>query len=317
LAEFGVPVLLLSGGEPLTRGDIFELAEYAHTLGIRTTLSTNGTLITPDVAQRIKEVGFGYVGISIDGIGEHNDKFRGKRGAYAEAMEGIRNCRAIGQRVGLRMTLTRRNLEDMPAIFDLIEQENIDRACFYHLAYTGRGRRITQFELSHEETRASVVYIFNRTLDFHRRGLEKEILTVDNHVDGPLLYLKVKEEQGPERAQEVWDLLMRNGGNNSGVAIGHIDNLGNVHPDQFTWSVELGNVLEQPFSKIWQDTSNPMVAGLKNRSALLPQRCQECRFLEMCNGNFRARALFATGDFWGMDPACYLTDEEIKVPARV
>lgn len=318
LADFGVPVLLLSGGEPLYREDLFELAEEAHRLGIRTTLSTNGTLITKEVAQRIKDSGFGYVGISLDGIGPLHDKFRGKRGAFDAAVRGFRNCTAVGQRVGLRLTLTRRTYEQMPAIFDLVEQENIDRVCFYHLVYSGRGRRIAGDALSHEETRKAVDYIFSRALDFHQRGLEKEILTVDNHADGPYLYLKVAREQGEARAQEVWDLLVRNGGNNSGVAIGHMDNVGNVHPDQFTWSIDLGNVRGRPFSRIWQDTGHAVMAGLKDRAGLLPPRCQGCRFLEMCNGNFRSRAHAVTGDFWGMDPACYLSDEEIgleRVPS--
>lgn len=310
-AAFGVPVLLLSGGEPLYREDLFEVAEYAHKLGIRTTLSTNGTLITPAVAQRIRDSGFGYVGISLDGIGAMHDKFRGKRGAFDGAVQGIRNCIGVGQRVGLRLTLTRRTVENLPAIFDLVEAEGIDRVCFYHLVYAGRGRRIAGDALSHQEIRSALNYVFDRALDFHRRGLEKEVLTVDNHADAAFLYMRVAEEQGSERAKEVWDLLLTNGGNNSGIAIGHVDNTGEVHPDQFTWSSVLGNIRERPFSRIWRDTSSPLMAGLKDRRALLPERCRSCRFLETCNGNFRARAEFATGDFWGMDPACYLTDSEI------
>lgn len=230
-------------------------------------------------------------------------------------MSGIRNCVAVGQRVGLRLTLTRRNVEDLPAIFDLIEEEGIDRACFYHLVYSGRGRRIGKYDLSHQETRDAVDYIFRRAVAFHERGLEKEILTVDNHADAPYLYLWALREQGPERAEEVWELLRANGGNNSGIAIGHVDNQGNVHPDQFTWSATLGNVRQRPFSAVWQDTSDPLMAGLKDRKPLLKGRCGSCRFLDLCNGNFRARALFATGDFWGEDPACYLTDEEIGYDA--
>ncbi|MBI2887599.1 MAG: radical SAM protein [Chloroflexi bacterium] len=315
MADFGVPVLLLSGGEPLNREDLFDLAETAHHLGLRTTLSTNGTLITRQTAQRIKDTGFGYVGISLDGIGAQHDKFRGKRGAFDAAVEGIRNCKAVGQRVGLRLTLTRRTVAALPDIFDLVEREGIDRVCFYHLVYSGRGRRISGDALNPQEVRAALDTIFDRAQDFHGRGLEKEILTVDNHADGAYLYMKVEREQGPERASEVWRLLKRNGGNNSGVAIGHIDNTGNVHPDQFTWGVDLGNIRERPFSQIWQDTAHPVMAGLKDRGKLLPARCQSCRFLEICNGNFRSRAQFATGDIWGMDPACFLSDDEMQAPA--
>ena len=311
MAAFGVPVLLLSGGEPLYREDLFQVAAYANDLGIRTTLSTNGTLLTAPVARQIKEAGFGYVGISLDGIGPLHDKFRGKRGAFDAALEGIRNCRSEGQRVGLRLTLTRRTVDQLPEIFSLVEEEGIDRVCFYHLVYSGRGRRIVTDALTHQETRHALDYIFDQAIAFHERGLEKEILTVDNHADGAYLYLRVERDQGREQASEVFHLLRRNGGNNSGVAIGHVDNLGNVHPDQFTWSVDFGNVRQRPFSAIWQDTEHPVMRGLKNRAALLPERCQDCRFLDLCNGNFRARALHATGSIWGMDPQCYLTDDEI------
>lgn len=312
MADFGVPVLLLSGGEPLNREDLFELADQAHNLNIRTTLSTNGTLLTREMAQRIKDADFGYVGISLDGIGAQHDKFRGKRGAFDAALEGIRNCKAVSQRVGLRLTLTRRTVAALPEIFKLVEREEIDRVCFYHLVYSGRGRRISGDALNPQEIRSALDAIFGQAMDFHRRGLEKEILTVDNHADGAYLYQTVEREQGPERAAEVWKLLKRNGGNNSGVAIGHVDNTGNVHPDQFTWSVDLGNVRERSFSQIWEDTDHPVMSGLKNRVSFLPERCQQCRFLDICNGNFRSRAQFTTGDIWGMDPACFLTDEEIS-----
>ncbi|MFQ6099090.1 MAG: radical SAM protein, partial [Armatimonadota bacterium] len=184
LADFGVPALLFSGGEPLMRKDVFELASYARQLGVRPTLSTNGTLITPEVARRIKDAGFTYVGISLDGIGEVNDHFRGKVGAFEKAVEGFRNCRAVGQRVGLRLTLTHHNYEHLHRIFDFIEQEGIDRACFYHLAYAGRGRGIIGDDLSRTETRNALDVILDRTRDFYARGLEKNVLTVDNHVDG-------------------------------------------------------------------------------------------------------------------------------------
>lgn len=311
LGAFGAPVLLLSGGEPLLRPDLFELAAFAHEHGIRTTLSTNGTLITRAVAERIKAVGFGYVGISLDAIGERHDAFRGQAGAFEASLAGIRHCVAVGQRVGLRLTLTRHTVQDLDAIFDLVERERIDRACFYHLVPSGRGRQIGGDQLSAEEARGAVERIFARARDFHRRGLEKELLTVDNHADGALLYLNVLAEDGPERAGEVLALLRRNGGNGSGARIAHVDNLGNVHPDQFWWRQQLGNVRERPFSAIWSDPEQPMLRALRNRTSLLGGRCGGCRFLDVCNGNFRARAEAATGDSWAEDPGCYLTDAEV------
>lgn len=312
LSDFGIPVLLFSGGEPLLRGDIFELAIYARELGIRPVLSTNGTLITEKTAQEIKEVGFSEVGISLDGIGANNDRFRGSKGAYEAALQGIRSCVVLGQRVSLRFTITRSNYRDIPAIFDLIEQERIDRACFYHLAYVGRAGKMQVGDVTPEETRAIVDLIFEKTLDLHQRGLNKEILTVDNHADGIHLYLRVKREQ-PERAVEVYDLLRRNGGNNAGLRIGAVDNLGNVHADQFWWHYSFGNVRERKFGDIWLDTSDPLMRGLKDRKHLLKGRCARCRYLDICKGNLRVRAEAAYGDVWAEDPACYLTDEEIGI----
>jgi len=310
LAEFGVPVILFSGGEPLLRADIYDNAACAHELGIRTVISTNGTLITEKAAQRIKDAGFGYVGISLDGIGERNDFFRGTEGAFQAALRGFDNCVAVGQRVGLRLTLTRHNYQDLNAIFDFIEEHRINRACFYHLVYTGRGCDLRSADLSHEESRRAVDLIVDRTADFHRRGLDVDILTVDNHCDGPYLYLRMLREGSP-RAGQVLQLLERNGGNSSGIGIADIDNEGNVHADQFWLHYSFGNVRDRKFGDIWTDTSDPLMAGLKNRKPLLKGRCGACKWLDICNGNFRVRAEAVYGDVWAPDPACYLTDEEI------
>ncbi|WP_206811644.1 putative heme d1 biosynthesis radical SAM protein NirJ1 [Paradesulfitobacterium ferrireducens] len=310
LAEFRVPVLLFSGGEPLIRPDFFELADYAISKGIRVTLSTNGTLITPEVARRIKEIGVGYVGISLDGLMEVNDKFRGKEGAFKAAMAGIQNCVKVGQRVGLRFTINRHNFEELDKIFDFIEEENIDRVCFYHLVYSGRGNKMMDQDVSPEESRAAMDTIIRRTLDYEARGLKKEILTVDNHCDGVYLYLKALADD-PEKAERIKGLISLNGGNRSGIAFAEVDPFGNVHPDQFSQHITFGNVRERKFGEIWTDVSHPILAGLKDRKPLLKGRCASCRYLEICNGNFRTRAQAATGDFWASDPACYLTDEEI------
>ncbi len=310
LADFKVPVILFSGGEPTLRKDIIELAGRAKELGIRVVLSTNGTLITDKLAEEIIKVGFGEVGISLDGIGAVNDHFRGQEGAFEAALEGFRRLVALKQRVSLRLTITRHNYREIPAIFDLVERERIDRICFYHLAYAGRGSSMQAQDISPQDTREAVDLIFDRTLDLHRRGLDKDILTVDNHADGVYLYLKVKREN-PDRASRVLELLRRNGGNNSGIRIAAVDNLGYVHPDQFWWHYSLGNVRQRKFGDIWSDTSEPLLQGLRNRKPLLKGRCGRCQYLDLCNGNLRVRAESVYGDVWADDPACYLTDEEI------
>ncbi len=310
LAEFKVPVILFSGGEPLLREDLMTLAAHARSKGIRPTISTNGTLLDRELAASLKDLGIGYIGVSLDGIGENNDRFRGREGAFAAALAGIRNCREAGQRVGLRFTINRHNYSELDAIFDLIEEENIPRVCFYHLVYAGRGSKMVDEDITREEARQALDLIMERTMDFHRRGIQKEILTVDNHADGVYIYLKLKEKD-QEQAMRVLELLRLNGGNRTGIAIGAVDWYGNVHPDQFTQNHTFGNVRERKFGDIWTDTSQPVLAGLKNRKPLLKGRCAACRWLDVCNGNFRARAEAVTGDFWGSDPACYLTDEEI------
>ncbi len=310
LAEFGVPVLLFSGGEPLLRKDIFELADFAREQGIRPALSTNGTLINESVAETLRELGFSEVGISVDGIEENNDRFRGKKGAFEAALRGIRTCVSKGLRVSLRLTITQFNYRDIPTILQLVEDENIGRVCFYHLAYSGRGGKLQDEDLSLQETRAVVDLICQCTQDFHRRGMAKEILTVDNHADGVYVYLKLKQ-QDPQRADDVLALLKGNGGNNSGIRIGAVDDLGNVHPDQFWWHYSLGNVRQRKFGDIWMDTGEPLMKGLKNRKGLLKGRCARCQYLDLCNGNLRVRAEAVYGDVWAEDPACYLSDEEI------
>ncbi|MGD9039909.1 MAG: 12,18-didecarboxysiroheme deacetylase [Desulfobacteraceae bacterium] len=315
LAQFGVPVLLFSGGEPLVRADLVELARYAVAKGMRAVISTNGTLITREKAKELKGVGLSYVGVSLDGMEAINDQFRGKKGAFKEAMEGIRNCQEAGLKVGLRFTINRMNMGEVSRIFDLLEASNIPRVCFYHLVYAGRGSDLIDQDLDHEETRKVVDLIIDRTKDLHDRGLAKEVLTVDNHADGPYLYLRMLRKGHP-RAEEVLSLLKMNEGNNSGRGIGCISWDGSVYADQFWRHCSFGNVLKKPFSQIWTDLSNPLMAKLKDKKRYVKGRCASCQWLDICGGNFRVRAEAATGDMWAPDPACYLTDEEIGIEKK-
>ncbi len=313
LAQFGAPVILFSGGEPLMRKDLPELALYARQKGMRAVISTNGTLIDRKMAKVLKEIGLSYVGVSLDGMRETNDKFRGMKGAFDLALEGMRNCLAEGIKVGLRFTVNKKNVKDIPAIFDLLEKENIPRVCFYHLVYSGRGSKMIEQELSHEESRRTLDLIMDRTKALHDRGFPIEVLTVDNHADGPYVYFRLLKED-PKRAAEVFELLQMNKGNSSGIGIACVSWDGSVHADQFWRHYSFGNVKERKFSEIWMDTSNKLMAGLKNRKTLIKanaDRCARCRWFDICNGNFRVRAEAIYGNVWADDPACYLTKEEI------
>lgn len=312
LVGFGVPSVLFSGGEPLTRPDLFELIEYAVGRGLRAVISTNGTLIKPDMAKQIKQHGVSYVGISLDGIGPINDKFRGVTGAFDRAVEGIKNCQDAGVRIGLRLTLTKRNVQDLERLFGFFEQKGIERACFYHFVPSGRGGTMASEDLTHAQTRSAVDTILAKTKQYKQAGKTTDILTVDNHVDGVYLYLKLKEED-PKQAEEVWKLMTWNGGGlySSGVGIGCIDFHGKVHPDQFWWHYDLGDIRKKPFSQIWMDTSDPVMRGLKDRPNHIKGRCRLCKFFKGCGGSLRVRADLHFGDPWAPDPACYLTDSEI------
>ena len=311
LANFGVPVILFSGGEPLVHPLLAEYAEYAVKKGMRAVVSTNGTLITAEKAKVLKEIGLSYVGISLDGLEETHDKFRGLKGAFKKAMQGIKNCQEAGIKVGLRFTINKRNVHEIPGIFDLLEKLEIPRACFYHLVYSGRGSEIAKEDLNHQETRDTLDLIMERTRDLHDRNKPKEILTVDNHADGPYLYMKLLEED-PERAAEVLELLQMNEGNNSGRGFGCISWDGEVYPDQFWREKSLGNIKDRSFSDIWTDTTNEFLMKMKDKKNHVGGRCKDCKWLSICAGNFRARAESIKGDPWDEDPACYLTDEEIK-----
>ena len=321
LAAYGAPVLLFSGGEPTLRKDLLELMRYAKDKGMRVVISTNGTQITPEKAAAYADVGLSYVGVSLDGGREAHDHFRGIPGSFDKAIEGIRNSRAAGIKVGLRMTINKRNWQDIGEIFDIMEAEDIPRACFYHLVYSGRGSELMKEDLDHEETRAAVRLIMDRTKAMFDKGLTPEVLTVDNHADGPFVYEELLKED-PERAKDVLTLLQWNEGNSTGNGIGCVSWNGEVYADQFWRHFSFGNVRERPFSEIWTDTSgaderSELMKRLKDKKPYVKGRCAECKWLAICGGNFRVRAEAATGDLWQPDPACYLSDEEIGLDIDV
>jgi len=310
LTDFGVPVILFSGGEPLLRADLPELINYTVKKGLRAVISTNGTLITEEKARIFSEFSLSYIGVSLDGIGDVNDAFRGMKGAYDMALAGIRNAKRAGIKAGLRFTIHKGNYLEIPNILDLIEQEEIERVCFYHLVYAGRGSGLIDEDLTHGETRRVVDYIMDRTKAFFDKGQPIEVLTVDNHADGPYVYLRLLRED-KKRAEEVYELLMMNEGNASGVGIACVDEEGNVHADQFWRHYSFGNVRERPFSTIWMDLDDELMAKLKKKKKYVKGRCTICRWLDICGGNFRVRAEAKTSDVWAEDPQCYLTEKEI------
>lgn len=314
LADYGVKFVLFSGGEPLTRPDIFDLARHAVRRGLRVTLSTNGTLISPTTANKIAGAGFSYVGISFDGLGAVNDFFRGAVGAFEQARRGMYNLKPLGVRVGLRLTLTKHTVDDLDNVLRFVEEEPISRACFYHLAYAGRGDAIRPDDLPVWKRRAAIDKLCDAARRFADEDLGKEILTVDNHSDGPYIYLKLLREN-PVRAAAVKERLDRHGGarTSSGVGLAEIDWEGRVHADQFSFHRTFGNIRTKPFSEIWSRPEDPHHRQLRDRLVHLKDRCAACRFKTMCGGGLRSRAEAAEGDPWAPDPSCLLVDREISM----
>ncbi|MDP6708512.1 MAG: heme d1 biosynthesis radical SAM protein NirJ [Alphaproteobacteria bacterium] len=312
LKRFRVPVLILSGGEPLLRPDIFELSAHAKSMGFYVGLSTNGTLIGADNIARLAEVGYDYVGVSLDGIGATHDRFRRLDGAFDAALGGVRRCREAGIKVGLRFTMTLDNAHELPDLIALAEREGVDKFYLSHLNYAGRGNKNRADDAHFETTRRAMDYLFDTAWDYAARGVEKEFVTGNNDADGVYLLFWVRR-RFPELADHIQAKLEAWGGNATGVNVANIDNLGNVHPDTMWWDYSLGNVRERPFSEIWPDTSDPIMAGLKQRPRQVKGRCGACRYFDICGGNTRVRALQVTGDAWAEDPGCYLSDAEIGV----
>jgi radical SAM protein with 4Fe4S-binding SPASM domain len=311
LSDYGVPGLLLAGGEPMLHPHFYDLAGYAVARGLKVAVSTNGSRIDSHAAERLKDLGVGFVGISLDGLGENHDVFRGRPGAFDKALDAFRHCRGAGQNVGLRISLTRQTAAQLPEILRFIEEEDVLRVGFHH--YAPGGRSSANEILSPEGTRKSLRMIADAVLRWSREGSSREVLTIDQPADAAFFWLTMRR-RAPELAEAIWRLLHNSGRGQHAPGLGtsNIDSQGNVHPDQFWQDHTLGNVKETPFSKIWKSSrKDELMVGLRDRLPRLKGRCAACRFKEVCGGGFRVRAFQTFGDPWAEDPGCYLHDYEI------
>ncbi len=311
LGEMRAPVLLFSGGEPLIREDLFHLGRFGTDKGLRVVLSTNGTLITKEMAKNIKESGIQYAGVSLDGLQAIHDEFRSLPGALEKALAGIRNCIELDIKTGVRFTVNKFNMKDLSGVIDLLVEEGVPRFCMYHLVYSGRGKEIVDLDTTHEEKREIIKFLVDKSIELYDKGVEVELLTVDNHADGVYIYNYLMEKN-PERAEEVMELLKMHGGCSAGTKFANVDPQGNVHPCQFWQHVSLGNVKERKFSEIWNDKEDEFLIGMRQKDKMLKGRCGACNFNTVCGG-CRIRAEVVHGDIWAEDPACYLSEAEIGI----
>jgi len=312
LKAFKVPVLILSGGEPLLHPDIFNISRRAKDMGFYVALSSNGTKISADNIDEIAAINYQYIGVSLDGIKDTHDQFRRVKGSFDQALHGIRLCLEKDIKVGLRFTLTQDNAQDFPALLQLMDEHNIDKFYLSHLNYGGRGNKNRKDDAHFAMTRAAMDLLFETSYQWLKEGKDREFVTGNNDADA-VYFLHWVARHFPDKVEHIKAKLEQWGGNASGVNVANIDNLGNVHPDTFWWHYDLGNVKDRPFSEIWLDTDDPLMAGLKQQPRPLEGRCATCHYQEICNGNTRVRAAQTTGNFWAEDPGCYLTDSEIAI----
>ena len=311
LKQYGVSVLILSGGEPLMRPDIFTISKKAKEMGFFVGLSSNGTLIDEKNIEQIKEVNYNYVGISIDGMEETHDEFRRMQGAFKQSIHGIELCQQHDIKVGLRFTLAQENAADLQPLIEFTKEREIDKFYLSHLNYAGRGNKNRAEDAHHKTTRTAMDLLFKEAWQELDKEHGVEFVTGNNDADGLYLLHWVREHH-PEKIELIEKLLRQWGGNQTGINISNIDNLGVVHPDTMWWDTDIGSVRERPFSEIWEDRSNPLMDQLKQKPRPVTGRCATCSGFDICGGNTRVRALKLYDDLWAEDPGCYLTDEEIR-----
>lgn len=311
LKEANCPVVLFSGGEPLIRGDLFELLEYAKKISLRTVISTNGTLIDENIAEKLAAVNVGYVGISLDGPKHLHDKFRAVTGCFDKTIAGFKNCRKLGIKAGLRFTITKANKECIGDMFDIASENGIRRICFYHLIGMGRAVEISDQSLTAQETRITMDTVIAKTKEFVDKGLIDEVLTVGNHADGPYLLVKMQQQCHPD-FEKAKKLLMINGGNKIGEKIACVSWDGSVYADQFWRNYCLGNITKKSFKDIWYNNTDPVLQKLHNKDKFADKICLGCKWFELCKGNYRFLGQDPSDENWANEPKCYLTKEEIE-----
>jgi len=309
LKENGIKFIIFSGGEPLVRKDIFDIANSAKELGIITYLSSNGLYITNLNAKKILET-FDYVGISIDGDEKTHDYFRGLKGSFKKSMQAIDLLNSFNsKKVGIRFTLTKDTLKDLEFIFELAQKHNIPKVYISHLVYSGRGLDNLKMDLTKEQRVKAVKYIIQKAFEFYDNNINIEIVTGNMEMDA-ILFLEEFSKRYPNLKEELKKRLISWGGNSAARKLLNIDSKGNVKPDPF-FPYTIGNILEQDFSKIWNAKSE-LLTKLRTHPRDIEGKCKNCRFINICNGGSRSRAWAIYDNLWAQDPSCYLDENFIK-----
>ncbi|MBF0384281.1 MAG: radical SAM protein [Candidatus Omnitrophica bacterium] len=303
IKKLNPPIVLLSGGEPLLRPNIFDIIKACKDEGLRVGLSTNGTLINTKMAKKIKEAKVDYVGVSIDGREEWHDIFRGSTGSFNASWEGIKLLNNSGVKTGVRFTLTASNSYDLFYVLDKTVQSGTKRFCLYHLVYSGRAS--SEQDLPLEDKRKLMEKFLLKVREISLKDPEFEVLTTDNPADGIFMLENLADKK------EAVSCITAHRGCSAGDRVVYLDSNGDVFPCQFLRDSLLGNVRKKPLFDILNDRNNELLQQFRNKKDHLEGRCGSCRHKEICGG-CRARAKAYYGSLWAEDPACYLEQTSTK-----
>jgi radical SAM protein with 4Fe4S-binding SPASM domain len=289
--DFSIEWISMGGGEPLLRENLFEIVEHAREREIQVVLNSNGYFIDRENARKIRESGVVSVQISIDGLEETHDRFRGKRGAFQRALEAIENLQEVGVRTTVRSTLTRETVADIPPLIDLLKARGVETIGVGRAICVGKSQdHALALRLSPQEYKEAMAQIF-QTEGVEIRSADPISLLVKPHFFEEL-------EKRHKDPLKVW------GGCAAGVGVLFLTATGDAQPCS-VWPVKLGNVREESLKEIWEKA--PLLQELRTRSHL-KGKCGTCKYKYLCGG-CRADSFGLYGDYLVEDPMCWYEPE--------
>lgn len=302
LAQWARPIVILTGGEPLLREDIFEIASHGTELGLRMVMAPNGTLLTDEAAQKTVASGIARISISLDGAtAESHDKFRGQEGAFEGALKGIRAANRAGLEFQVNTTIAPQNLGEMEAIHNLVKELGAAAHHVFLLVPTGRGRRMAGLEALEYEQTLNWFYD-QRSPDIHLKA-----------TCAPHYYRILRQrsrEEGVKVTFESHGLEAVTRGCLGGIGFAFLSHVGQVQPCGYL-ELSAGDIKETPFKEVW--IKSPLFMDLRDYSKY-EGKCGECEYVRVCGG-CRARAYAATGNYLAEEPLCtYQPRETGKSP---
>ena len=294
IKEVGNPIIILTGGEPLLRNDIFDIAAYGTKLGLRMVMAPNGTLITEDSAKKMKESGIKRISISLDGsTPETHDDFRGIKNAFEKSIQGIEIAKQAGIEFQINTTITKTNLDQIPKILELAENLGAVAHHIFLLVPTGRGKYIVDSEISSREYEETLNWFYDQS---QKTSLQLKATCAPHYYR--ILRQRARED-GKKVSFESHGLDAVTRGCLAGTGFCFISHVGRVQTCGFL-DVECGNITKQTFKDIWE---NSQVFNKLRDFNNLEGKCGICEFKQVCGG-CRARAYEATGSYQAQEPLC-------------